>query len=117
MCVYVGGKSDPYFEVRAAFGATAGIPYISPNKDSRGNDLPKKTYKGKHDSQAFLQSEVVPNELNPTWCSHLLQLNELIDFNGGGCVVDLTKRILIDVWDSDRGGESDFMYVAACHVC
>jgi hypothetical protein len=35
-----------------------GIHYVSPNKDSRGNDLPKRTYKGEHTSLPVLRSEV-----------------------------------------------------------
>ena len=36
-----------------------GIHYVSPNKDSRGNDLPKRTYKGEHTSLPVLRSEVL----------------------------------------------------------
>ena len=101
----MGGKSDPFWELRPAFGSPGGMPYVSPNKDSRGNDLPKRNYEGKHQTQPFVKSEVVTNELNPSWQTMLIELNELME----GTVVDLNKSVLIDVWDWDRGGDSDFM--------
>jgi len=102
----MGGKSDPYYQIRPAFGAPGGIPYVSPNKDSRGNDLPTRNYEGAHRTRAFLESEVVANQLNPVWSTQLLDLNAL--FAGTG-VVDLSKKILVDIWDSDRQSHDDFM--------
>jgi hypothetical protein len=105
----LGGKSDPFFEIRPAFGAPGGITYVSPNKDSRGNDLPKRSYEGKHQTRPFVKSEVVLNQLNPSWKTILIELNELILNNDGGFTIDLSKKVLIDVWDWDRGGDCDFM--------
>ena len=109
---FLSGKSDPYYMLRPAFGKPGGLPYVSPNKDSRGKDLPKKNYSGKHKTDAFLRSEVVDDELNPAWQTNLLGLNELLDASGyEGCVIDLNKKVLIDVWDYDPGGDhtDDFM--------
>ena len=36
-----------------------GIHYVSPNKDSRGAHLPKRTYKGEHKSLPVVRSEVL----------------------------------------------------------
>ena len=102
----MGGKSDPYYHIRPAFGAPGGIPYVSPNKDSRGNDLPKRTYQGEHRTRPFLESEVVPKQLNPVWNTQLLDLNALFAHTG---VVDLSKKVLIDIWDSDTMDQDDFM--------
>lgn len=102
----LGGKSDPYYQIRPAFGAPGGVPYVSPNKDSRGNDLPTRTYEGAHRTRAFLESEVVPKQLNPVWSTQLLDLNALFEETG---VVDLAKKVLIDIWDSDTTTSDDFM--------
>lgn len=100
----LGGKSDPYYEIRPAFGPG----YVTPNHDVNGRPLATRVYAGKHSDKAFLKSDVVKNELNPRWKTHLLDLTELCHLNGRGGLVDLNKRVLIDVWDKDMNAD-DFM--------
>ena len=59
-----GGKSDPYYEVRRAFGEGYKSPTLNPQ------------YMGEHDSAdaPFYKSEYIKNELNPTWKAHVLDL-------------------------------------------
>ena len=92
-------------QVRPAFGPG----YVSPNHDASGRLLAKRVYKGKHSDKPALQSDVVKNELNPRWRTHLLDLTELCHCHGHGGTVDLSKRVLIDVWDDDVGSSDDFM--------
>jgi hypothetical protein len=106
------GKSDPFYEIRPAFGKPGGIPYVSPDKNSFGQDLPTKKYKGEHKDKPFLRSHVVDNDCNPSWDMQLVLLNELFDASGEGAVVDLSRKVLIDIYDEDTGGASDFM----CYV-
>jgi hypothetical protein len=64
VCVLnAGGKSDPYYKIRQAFGPG----YQSPDV--------KAGYKGKHKCKSLYKSEVVPNNLNPEWKARLLDLN------------------------------------------
>ncbi len=62
LAFFSGGKSDPYYKIRQAFG----LGYQTPDV--------KKGYKGKHKCKALYKSEVVPNNLDPLWKVHLLDL-------------------------------------------
>ncbi len=61
-----GGKSDPYFEIRRAFG---------PGYESPGTKQGKEPYQGKHVDNPLYRSEYVLNDLNPVWKAHVLDLN------------------------------------------
>ena len=58
-----GGKSDPYYKIRQAFGPG----YQSPDVNAG--------YNGKHKCKALYKSEVVPRNLDPVWKTRLLDLN------------------------------------------
>jgi len=55
-----------------------------------------------------MHKHIHSQELNPTWPTVLIELNELIENNGGGSAIDLSKKVLIDVWDYDKVGADDF---------
>ncbi len=61
-----GGKSDPYFEIRRAFG---------PGYESPSAFQGKEPYRGKHVDKPLYKSEYVANDLNPTWKARALDLN------------------------------------------
>jgi hypothetical protein len=61
-----GGKSDPYFEIRSAFGRG----YVSPST-MQG----KEPYQGKHNDKPLYKSEYVSKDLNPIWKAQALDLN------------------------------------------
>jgi len=90
-----GGKSDPYFEIRSAFGRG----YVSPSAKQG-----KEPYQGKHDDKPLYKSEHVSNDLNPIWKARALDLNRIC--NGA---VDLKAGVLIDLWDHDVLNAREFM--------
>jgi hypothetical protein len=65
-----GGKSDPYFEIRRAFG---------PGYESPSTKKGKEFYQGRHVDNPLYRSEQVPKDLNPVWRARALDLNRYVN--------------------------------------
>ena len=79
-----GDKADPFYQIRNQY--VLGTPHLGVHKDNPYVYKSKKVYQ----------------DLNPQWQSIAIDLNKL-------CKMDMSRKVLFDIFDWDRFSSPDFM--------